>query len=47
MTGVLDSITGPRTSPQQCVESFADVLSFAIGQKRSIEGKSIEDYAER
>jgi hypothetical protein len=27
------------------VESLADVLSFATGQKRSIEGKSIQDYA--
>jgi hypothetical protein len=36
---------GPRTPPQECVEPLADVLSFATGQIRSVEGKSIQDYA--
>jgi hypothetical protein len=36
---------GPPTPPQECVEPLADVLSFATGQIRSVEGKSIQDYA--
>jgi hypothetical protein len=30
---------------QNCVEPLADVLSFATGKKRSLEGKSIRDYS--
>ncbi len=36
---------GPRTPPPECAEALADVLSFATGQIRSVEGKSIQDYA--
>ena len=31
---------------QNCVEPLADVLSFATGKTRSLEGKSIQDYVE-
>jgi hypothetical protein len=33
-----------QASAQQCVEPLGDVLSFATGNLRSTEGKSIQDY---
>src|SRR5262249_25715453 len=41
---------GPAPVPtlataQACVEPLADVLSFATGKTRSLDGKSIQDYA--
>ncbi len=30
--------------PQRCIEPLADVLAFAAGQSRSLDGKSIQDY---
>jgi hypothetical protein len=35
---------GNRSSPVRCVESLGDVLSFATGNLRSTDGKSIQDY---
>jgi pimeloyl-ACP methyl ester carboxylesterase len=32
-------------NPQRCVEPLADVMAFATGKTRSLEGRSIQDYA--
>jgi hypothetical protein len=34
----------PYADAQACVEPLADVLSFATGKTRSLDGKSIQDY---
>ena len=31
--------------PKRCIEPLADVMAFATGKTRSLEGKSIQDYA--